>query len=181
MNQNNINNNLLKAVDCIENIKDKITDKEYKDLLDTLMAANNQIGKNTDFVSQTEDPDTELYIINPVNRRYILKNMCEIHEIFLTGIYYQPTINEFNRNIESIINQLDNFYSISYVDEYKLAAKELKTIWSNILFHLNSIDYNGNRGINCYKKNYNKILNIINLKPDERYNKQINNKFCIIQ
>jgi len=172
---------LLQAVDHVENIKDKITDKEYKDLLDTLMAANNQIGKNNDFASQTEDPDTELYIINPVNRSYILKNMCEIQEIFLTGIFYQPTINEFNRNIESIINQLDNVDVISFTNQYKLAATELKTIWTNIMFHLNSINYNGNRGINCYKKNYNKILNIINLKRGDRYNKQINNKFCIIQ
>ncbi len=173
---------LLQAADYVENIKDKLTDKEYKDLLDTLMAANNQI--NQEAVPDADpntDPNAELYIINSVNRNYILKNMCEIQEIFLTGIYYQPTINEFNRNIESIINQLENNDSISYSDEYKLAANELKTILSNIMFHLNSIDYNGNRGIICYKKNYNKILNIINLKRCDRYNKQINNKFCIIQ
>ncbi len=189
MNQNNINNNLLKAVDCIENIKDKITDNEYMTLYNSLMVINNEIDNynlkynnhnlNNNFNNIQSEPN-----IN--NHSNIIQNQNNSQSLNILNEYIisESERNFINMNIKYLLNTFES-YKIDrqiievlskHINNAAIKLKkcnriieynELDGFWINILGILDNYYYDN--GLDYFRKNINVILSIINLKYNENY------------
>ncbi len=175
MNKTNINNKLFIAVDCIENIKDKITDNEYIKLYDSLMAINNELLNNKSlnnkslnneslnnesFIYESLNNNSSEYIINEIDRNFINLNIDYVLIRFETHNTNKQLVIKLNKHINNAVIKLKNKNR-----EYE--SYELDCFWKNILGIIDNYYYD--YGLKYFIKTKNIILRIINLKVNENY------------
>ena len=113
-----------KILDVVEDIKQKITDNEYKIIMDSLMEINKiplgyENHKSNKFMILLQWLDTKIIITDDVNDKI---TRCELYEFIIINFYN----NNFNKNI-NFVNQVlkiffmhptkeqDNNYIFKYV------------------------------------------------------------------
>ena len=142
-----MSNHLYNLVDQVDNIKEKLTDKEYKDLLDSLMAANKAFGNKPNLaiplINEVEPmaippvevaphaPPVMASLANYFNEQNYLLGQRDVDTIL--GILH--TINNYTKSHHLVylghkINQAISKLG-SYGGEGR-CADDLKLYWENI-------------------------------------------------
>jgi hypothetical protein len=140
-----MSNHLYNLVDQVDNIKEKLTDKEYKDLLDSLMAANKAFGNKPNLAIPLIDDVEPMAIQQPVpqvnhvmapladyfNEQHYVLGQRDVDTIL--GMLH--TINNYSKSHHLVFLGHKINQSIGKLGAYGgegLCASDLKLYWENI-------------------------------------------------
>jgi len=141
-----MSNHLYNLVDQVDNIKEKLTDKEYKDLLDSLMAANKAFGNRPNIaiplIDEVEpmalapEPVPQVnHIMAPLADYFNERNYILGHRDVETILGILDTINNYTKSHHLVFLGHKINQSISKLGAYGgegLCAADLKLYWENI-------------------------------------------------